>query len=338
MRPDALWRRVRKRQPAVTPSLKVAAPEKRLRRSTKSSEAVPTGGHNIVDMSTISRRTFAQAAALLPLLRSQLSADPLRRNNLGVQLYTVRDVIMKNPLAILKAIQEIGYTEVEAVYANLDSIWPALRQTSLKAVSAHVDGSVFLNPDKSQLDHTLSDLKHKGFEYVVFPYVANNLRGNAETYKHMADEFNEIGRRVKGFDLQFCYHNHAFDFQPLGDNETPLKLLLATDPSLVKWEMDIFWVSVAGHDPVKMLEDYGDRIPLLHLKNKAKGTPVQYNENVPHDDFKDVGSGVIDVPAVLKAAQSGVKHYFVEQDFTPGNPIDSLRKSYEYLHEYMAKS
>lgn len=294
----------------------------------------------MVLMPTISRRTFAaQATALLPLLRTRLSAaDAPLLPRLGVQLYTVRDVIMKDPLATLKAIQDIGYTEVEAVYANLDAIWPALRQTSLKGVSAHIDGSVFLNPDKSQLDHVLSDLKHKGFDYAVFPYLPNNLRGNADTYKHLADQFNEIGQRVKGFGLQFCYHNHAFDFQPLGNNETPLKLLLATDPNLVAWEMDIFWVSVAGHNPVKMLDDYGDRIPLLHLKDKAKGMPVQYNENVPHADFKAVGSGVIDIAAVLKAAShSGVKHYFVEQDFTPGNPIDSLRKSYEYLHAFMAK-
>ena len=290
-------------------------------------------------MATISRRRFAaQAAALLPLLRTRLSAaDPALLPRIGVQLYTVRDVIMKDPLATLKAIQDLGYTEVEVTYANLDAIWPALKQTSLKGVSAHVDGSIFLNADKSQLDHALSDLKHKGFDYAVFPYLANNLRGNADAYKRMADDFNEIGQRVKGFGLQFCYHNHAFEFGKT-DDTTPLKLLLVTDPTLVGWEMDIFWVSVAGQDPVALLRSYGDRIPLLHLKDKAKGTPVQYNENVPHSDFKEIGSGVIDIPAVLKeASQTGVKHYFVEQDFTPGDPIASLRKSYEYLHGFMAK-
>jgi sugar phosphate isomerase/epimerase len=289
-------------------------------------------------MPTTTRRTFAaQAAALLPLLSSRLgAADPLLPR-LGVQLYTVRDVIMKDPVVTLKAIESIGYTEVEVVFASLDAIWPALHQTSLKAVSAHVDGSIFLNPDKSQLDHALSNLKNKGFDYAVFPYLANNLRGNADTYKRMADDFNEIGQRVKGFGLQFCYHNHAFEFATTGDT-TPLKLLLATDPELVGWEMDIFWVSVAGHDPVQLLQEHGDRIPLLHLKDKAKGTPVQYNENVPHSTFKEVGSGVIDIPAVLKAAsQAGVKHYFVEQDYTPGDPLASLRKSYEYLHEFMGK-
>ena len=290
-------------------------------------------------MATISRRRFAaQAAALLPLLRTRLSAaDTALLPRIGVQLYTVRDVITKDPLATLKAIQDLGYTEVEVTYASLDSIWPALKQTSLKAVSAHVDGTIFLNSDKSQLDHALSDLKHKGFDYAVFPYLANNLRGNADSYKRMADNFNEIGQRVKGFGLQFCYHNHAFEFGKT-DDTTPLKLLLATDPTLVGWEMDIFWVSVAGQDPVELLRSHGDRIPLLHLKDKAKGTPVQYNENVPHSDFKEIGSGVIDIPAVLKeASRAGVKHYFVEQDFTPGDPIASLRKSYEYLHGFMAK-
>ena len=278
-------------------------------------------------MSTISRRTFAQAAALLPLLRTRLSAAEALLPRIGVQLYTVRNVIEKDPAATLKAIQDIGYTEVEVTYGNLAAIWPVLHQTTLKAVSAHVDGSILLNPDKSQMDKVVSDLKNKGFDYVVFPYLANNLRGNADSYKKLADDFNEIGQRVRGFGLQFCYHNHAFEFGKVGDT-TPLQLLLATDPTLVGWEMDIFWVSVGGHDPVKLLNEHGDRIPLLHLKDKAKGTPVQYNENVPHEDFKAVGSGVIDIPAVLKAAsQAGVKHYFVEQDFTPGDPIESLRKS-----------
>ena len=81
-----------------------------------------------------------------------------------------------------------------------------------------------------------------------------------------------------------------------------------------------------------MLKQHAGRVPLLHLKNKAEGTEVRFNEGVPHAAFKEVGTGAIDIPAVLRAAQAaGVKHYFVEQDRTPGNPIDSLRQSYEYL-------
>ena len=96
--------------------------------------------------------------------------------------------------------------------------------------------------------------------------------------------------------------------------------------------MDAFWVSVAGHDPVAMLQKLSGRVPLLHCKDKASGTEVMYKETVPRTAFKEVGSGSLDFRAILKAADAaGVEHYFVEQDHTPGDPIASLRKSYEYL-------
>jgi sugar phosphate isomerase/epimerase len=91
---------------------------------------------------------------------------------------------------------------------------------------------------------------------------------------------------------------------------------------------------VAAVNPVDVLKSYGKRVALMHLKNVGPDVPQRYNEQFPRTAFRDVGNGVIDIPAVLKAAQSaGVKHYFVEQDQTPGAPIDSLRQSYEYLHK-----
>jgi sugar phosphate isomerase/epimerase len=105
-----------------------------------------------------------------------------------------------------------------------------------------------------------------------------------------------------------------------------------TDKKLVGLEMDVFWVSVGGHDPVELLHKLSGRVPLLHLKDKAQGTPVMYKESVPHAAFKEIGHGILDWPAILKAAASaGVDHYFVEQDQTPGDPVESLRQSFTYL-------
>jgi len=95
-------------------------------------------------MNATTRRLFlAQSAALLPLSKGLFGYEPLSATNLGVQLYTVRDVIKKDPLSVLKAIQDIGYQEIEAIYASLDDIWPALKQTSLKPVSVHIDEAIF---------------------------------------------------------------------------------------------------------------------------------------------------------------------------------------------------
>jgi sugar phosphate isomerase/epimerase len=265
-----------------------------------------------------------------------LSADPLRASNLGVQLYTVRDTLLKDTAKDLKAIEEIGYKEVEVVYATLDAIWPVLQQTKLKAVSAHVDTAFFMQGG-AKLDEAIGSLKQKGFSFIVLPYVPPSERGGADTFKHLADVLNKAGEKAKAAGLTCCYHNHAFEFEPL-NGTTGLDIMLAnTDKNLVHLELDIFWVSVAGHNPVELMKKYSNRIALLHLKDKAQGVPVQFNEKVEPSAFKEVGSGTIKIPEVLAAAKHiGVKNYFVEQDRTPGDPLVSLRESYKYLSGHFA--
>ena len=135
--------------------------------------------------------------------------------------------------------------------------------------------------------------------------------------------------------MKLAYHNHAFDFAPAQGAGTLLDVLLgASDPKLVSLELDIMWARVAGFNPVDVLKKYGSRVALLHLKNVAEGTAQRFDENLPAAAFHEVGDGMIDIPPVLAAAaQAGVQHYFVEQDQTPGDPIASLRKSFEYLQK-----
>ncbi len=143
-----------------------------------------------------------------------------------------------------------------------------------------------------------------------------------------------MGEQVKKAGLQLCYHNHGFEFEPLADGRRPLDVLMgAVKPELVKLELDVFWVSLTGADPVALIQQYSGRIPLLHLKDKAKGTPPETQESkVPPTTFTPVGAGAVDFPAVLKAAAAaGVEHYFVEQDHTQGDPIAALKQSYQYL-------
>ncbi len=282
-------------------------------------------------MPYLSRRKFVGSAAVfLPAARTVLAMDKLQQSNLGVQLYTVRNVITNDPAATLKAIHDIGYTEVEATYDNLNQIWPALQNSELKRVSIHVDAAIFMEGD-GPLDTVLKDVRRRGFEFIVVPSLPT-AKGDADTIHRLAQMLNKAGEQAKKHKLRLCYHNHAHDFQPINGTPAVETLLSETQSDLVALEMDIFWVSVAGHDPVALLKKYSGRVPLLHLKDKARGVRTQYNEEVPKDAFKEVGSGSIDIPAVLKAADAaGVKHYFVEQDQTPGDPIASLRQSYKYL-------
>ncbi|HEY3459147.1 MAG TPA: sugar phosphate isomerase/epimerase, partial [Bryobacteraceae bacterium] len=247
-----------------------------------------------------------------------------------------RNIITKNPAEVLRAIQQIGYKEVEAVYASLADIGAALKNSGLKPVSVHLDTALFMEGG-SKLDDAYAKVKQFGFEYVVLPYIPPAQRGGIDTFKKLADTLNKSGEKANAAGLKLCYHNHAFEFEPL-QGTTGFEILMHdTHKNLASLELDIFWASVAGHDPVALLKKFGDRIALLHIKDKKSGFPVQYNEKVPPDTFREAGNGSIDTPAVLAPAKkSAVRHYFVEQDQTPGSPIDSLRQSYRWLSEHFS--
>ena len=251
--------------------------------------------------------------------------------NIGVQLYTIRNILPKDPSGTLQALEKIGYREAEVIQDGMDAIWPSLIQTSLKPVSLHMDTALFTH-DQSKLPAALEGAKQHGFEYVVCPHIEPRDRGGADVIRKLGDALNKAGEMCRRSGLHLCYHNHAFDFQPEGNGRLLDVLMQTADPKLVSLELDIMWAAVAGVNPVDVLRQYGNRVALMHLKNVAPGISTRYNENVPHAAFREVGNGAIDIPGVLRAAtEASVKHYFVEQDQTSGDPIEALRHSFEYL-------
>jgi sugar phosphate isomerase/epimerase len=198
----------------------------------------------------------------------------------------------------------------------------------------HLDSKIISAGSGDDISRAVDTAKKHGFSYAVHPYVPPAERGGNEAMKVLAGKLNAAAAKFHAAGIGVCYHNHAFEFDP-ASGTTPFQTLLDnTDKKTVGIEMDAFWVSVAGHDPVEMLGKLSGRVPLVHLKDKADGTAVQFNESVPRTAFKEVGKGVIDWAKVLKAAKSaGVKHYFVEQDQTPGDPLVSVRESAEYLEK-----
>lgn len=280
-------------------------------------------------MTHINRRSFLATA----LAAAAAQARTLK--TIGVQLYTVRSILPEKPLETLKALEQIGFREAEFTAAGIDKVWPALKETpSLKPVSLHMDTSLFTR-QQEKLPAALDDAKQRGFEYVVCPYIAPADRGGVDMIRKLGETLNKAGELCNKAGLHLAYHNHAFEFQPQDNGGNLLDVLMQTaDPKLVNLELDIMWSTVAGVDPVSVLKKYKNRIVMMHLKNVAPGVEKRYNESVPKTAFRDVGNGVVDIPAVLKAAaDAGVKHYFVEQDQTPGDPVDSLRQSFEYLQK-----
>lgn len=276
-----------------------------------------------------SRRSFLQAAAAASFAGA---ARAKTLSAVGVQLYTVRTVLPEKPAETLKAIDAIGYREIEGTQGLLEKIVPALQGTKLKPVSLHLDSKVVTLGTDDDLARVLENVKKAGFQYAVMPYLPPNERGGLDVIKKLAEKLNRAGAKCREAGLRLCYHNHAFEFEPMGGS-TPLQTLLDnTDAKLLGLELDLFWVSVAGQDPAATLARYKGRVPLVHLKDKAKDTSDRFNEGVPRTAFKEVGNGTMDWAKVLKAAEgAGVEHYFVEQDQTPGDPIESLRQSYAFV-------
>jgi sugar phosphate isomerase/epimerase len=279
----------------------------------------------------LTRRALLQSLSLAAALpAAKLTARQLQ--SIGVQLYTVRSVLPQKPAETLGAIEAIGYREIEATYAGLDGIWPAIVNTHLKPTSVHLVNTMMNSGQEDALARAIDQAKKWGFAYAVFPYLPPAERGGLDKFRILTDKLNRAGEKCRAAGLGFCYHNHAFEFEPM-EGTTGFQVMMdSLDNKLCGFELDCFWVSVAGHDPVDLLQKLKGRVPLLHLKDKASGAPVMYKESVDRGAFKEVGHGVLDWPAILKtAASTGVEHYFVEQDQTPGDPLESLRQSFGYL-------
>jgi sugar phosphate isomerase/epimerase len=249
----------------------------------------------------------------------------------GVQLYTVRDQMRTDPAATLKAIADIGYRELEILQGTLSTIAPLAKKLGLTMVSSHLDAATIAGAGLAEF---VAQAKDHGLRYIVIPYVAPDKRPTDRAgYEALAAQFNRVGEVVAKAGLQPCYHNHAFEFGADRDGTRWLDVLMrATEPSRMKLELDVFWVAVTGANPLDVIKQYSGRIALMHLKDRNAKTEKTLVETVPRDSFVEVGSGVLQFPAILTAARAaGVEHYFVEQDYTPGDPIASLKKSYGYL-------
>ena len=191
-------------------------------------------------------------------------------------------------------------------------------------------------PASSGIEAVAAEAKALGVKYLAVSYLMPGERTQPGFFDRFPDLMNTAGEKAKAAGLQLCYHNHGFEFANGADGKPVLDTLMSKfDRALVKLELDVFWVSVTGADPVALLQKHSGRVALVHLKDKAADTPVVTEESkVAATSFKEVGSGSLDFRAILKAADAaGVEHFFVEQDQTPGDPVASLKKSFAYLQQ-----
>jgi sugar phosphate isomerase/epimerase len=246
-----------------------------------------------------------------------------RLERVGLELYTVRAEMRKDVAATLAAVAQIGYKEVEfAGYFNLPAgeIRALLDRNGLTSPSAHT-AIELLERDFAAQAATAGTIGHR---WLIVPSLNTRALTDAAAWKGMAARFNELGKRARDAGVRFAFHNHAVEPSPMADGTRPYDILLAeTDPALVDFQMDLFWMIRAGGDPLDYFARHPGRFTSVHVKD-GTGAP----------DWKqlDVGSGTIDWKRLLaQHAQAGIEHYYVESDDPGPDPIASVRRSYAYL-------
>jgi len=269
------------------------------------------------------RRSFLAASCGLALNAAfpanVLAAAGRRLEKIGFQLYTARELMAADAAGTLDAIAAIGYDEVE--FAGYFDHSPAairsfLGSAGLTAPSAHVQ----LDDMRLRAEAVIAAAQTIGHDYLVLGWLAPPERETLDQYRAHAALCNRFAEQCREAGIRFGYHNHEFEFEEL-QGRRPIDLLLAeTDAELVKIELDLYWINVAGADPLDYFARHPGRFPLCHVKDMAAD-----------GSFADVGTGTIDFAAIFAASEeAGLEHCFVERDDSP-DPLATAAVAYAYL-------
>jgi sugar phosphate isomerase/epimerase len=296
-------------------------------------------------MRSISRRkaiktgiATATAAIFTEVLPKSLWAKPLVTSS-GIQLYTVDKELKADVEGTLKKVKAIGYEEVEAAgFAGLSAkqFRSALEGAGLKCASTH-----FFNFGGSDPGPLFEEANALGVHYTVSSIMSNfpnkpSREMGVEGYKALGDYCNQLGENAKQAGLQFAFHNHNTEFKDLGQGKIGYEVLVeATDPNLVKLELDCGWMVAAGHDPIDYFNRYPNRYRMVHIKDFVR--PAQPSTSLKRDEVPQgtvLGTGYIKYkPILLAAMAAGVEHYYVEQEppFIGTTAFEAATKDYEYV-------
>lgn len=244
---------------------------------------------------------------------------------IALQLYTVRDQTAIDFAGTVRKVAEMGYSGVElAGFGNLSphEIADLLRETKLKPAGMHIGFELF----QADIAKVIDDCKVIGSKFAGVPALPAALR-NLQGFRQAAAALNQFGAALKAAGLRLYYHNHAFEFQVI-DGLRGIDILLAeTDPSLVGFEADVYWIKYAGDDPAAFIKAHSGRFPLIHLKDMTGEGDKR--------TFTEIGNGTVDMPSIFQAAEAQpVEWYIVEQDTCARPTLESAKISIDNLHKW----
>lgn len=243
------------------------------------------------------------------------NSKPLFTAPLGVQTYSFRKSFPSGVEKVLDTIKMFGFTEIESGAPRGMTPEAYKRLCDARGISIPSTGASFEELQNSP-DSVAMRAKALGAKYVMTAWVPHKKgEFNLDDAKKAVQVFNSAGKVLKEHGLTFCYHAHGYEFQP-HENGTLLDYIFAnTNPEYVSFEMDIMWVYFGGGDPVALLKKYPNRWKLMHLKDLRKGTPKDLTGLTAEDNDVPLGTGELNIPAILKEAKRiGIKHYFIEDE------------------------
>jgi sugar phosphate isomerase/epimerase len=274
-----------------------------------------------------SRRGFIKVALSTAVVAGSAhtglaAADPVLHSvppdHIGIQLYTVRDIMASDPQGTLNALAGIGYATVgvSGLYGNSpERFREMLDNAGIRAVLTHTSWDAMLADSGRELEIA----RILGVRYVVVPSLPASLRTVAG-YRRAAAAFGGWGEQCRSAGLKFLFHNHNVDFVTVDGKVLYDILLDETDQRFVNFELDLYWIIVGGYDPVPYFERYPGRFPVFHVKDRAA-----------NGSFEDLGRGNIDFPRIFaRYAQSGIREYVVEHD-QPPSPLVTATRGHDYL-------
>ena len=261
------------------------------------------------------------------LFNSDFFEEKKKLKAFGLQLYTLRDDFPKDPKSVLKQIASFGYKQIES-FEGKDGMFWGMGNTGFKnymdelgmtIVSSHCNIS-------SDFERKANEAAAIGMKYLFCPYKGPQKK--LDDYKKFADEFNACGEICRKAGIRFGYHNHDYSFKEM-EGQLPQDVMMkGTNPDTVDFEMDIYWVVAAGHDPIEWFKKYPNRFTACHVKDRSKNPGADNGKN-----STDIGTGSIDFAKILKAGSKlGMKYFIVEQEAYPiGTPLQSVQVDAEYM-------
>jgi len=292
-------------------------------------------------MKTMNRRHFlrntAGTALALASVQSLFGAESISPyvKNMGLQLYTLRDQISADTAGTIRSVAEAGYKQVEPYRSpQTEAMIAAAKDNGLAVNSMHFDWNTIVEATDSEFpdfQKIVISAKDAGLSHLVIPYIQDTVRKDLDGYKALAEKFNKAAEITKEAGIQLAYHNHNFEFQPLADGKNGYDVFIEEFSPDMMFEIDVFWVKLAGIEPAALIGKLKGRVSQLHLKDLKKGIEIPSYSSPAKDAFQEIGNGMIPMEPIMAAASvNGVKHCHVEQDQSP-HPIESIQESMKNL-------